>query len=280
MPTLLITGGSGYLGGELARQARDTGAWDVVATYTSNLIQVDGVHAISLDLREQHASAALRQLRPDAIMHTAYVQRGPDLWRISAEGARQIALYAQEVGARLIHMSSDALFDGERETAYTEADMPSPITPYGEAKAAAERFVREASPNALIVRTSLIYGGETPSPHEQFVFDALDGTNDAVFFTDEIRNPIQVGDLASALLELLPNDTQGILHVAGADAISRFEFAQLIARAAGRSPDPLRSGLSAASGVRRPRHVMLDSTQARAMLRTRLRGARAVLGRR
>lgn len=276
MPTLLVTGGSGYLGSELVQQAQQS-QWDVVATYSSNPAAVAGVRSVRLDFRTDNASDVLRDLHPDAIIHTAYVQRGPDIWRASAEGAQQIAQLAHAIGARLIHMSTDALFDGEKATAYVESDRPNPITPYGEAKAAAEQFVAEAYSKALIVRTSLIYGGSTRSPHEQAVFDALDGANDLVFFRDEVRNPIHVRDLAAALLELVPTDQRGVLHIGGADTVSRYEFACLIAGAAGQSPSGLRSGLSATSGMRRPRNVMLNSSQAQALLHTRLRGAREVL---
>ena len=161
--------------------------------------------------------------------------------------------------------------------ATAKADDPSPITPYGEAKAAAERLVAEAHPAALIVRTSLIYGGAQPGPHEQLVLDALAGQADVAFFTDELRCPIAVGDLAAALLEVAPTDRSGRLHIAGADVVSRYEFAQLVAAAHGQDPTRLRAATSATSSVRRPRNCALDSSLARQLLQTRLRGVREVL---
>src|SRR5205085_10785317 len=181
---------------------------------------------------------------------------------------------AHAAGARLIHMSSDALFDGERVGSYSESDDPSPITPYGEAKAVAERLVAEAHPAALIVRTSLIYGGAQPGPHEQLALDALAGRADVAFFTDEMRCPIAVGDLAAALLELAPTDHAGRLHIAGADVVSRYEFAQLVAAAHGHDPARLRAAASATNSMRRPRNCALDSSLARQLLETRLRGVR------
>jgi dTDP-4-dehydrorhamnose reductase len=212
------------------------------------------------------------------LIHTAYRQRGPDLWSTSAEGAGVVARAARRAGVRLIHMSSDALFDGERQGSYTEADDPQPISAYGEAKAAAEQLVAEQDPAALIVRTSLIYGGAEPGPHEQLVYDALAGHADVAFFTDELRCPIAVGDLAAALLELAQLDIKGRLHVAGADVVSRYEFARLVAAADGHDPTGLRAALSISSGGRRPRNCALDSSVAQALLRTRLRGIREVLG--
>lgn len=278
MQTLLITGGSGYLGAELTRRAVASGAWQVIATYTAHPLAIAGAKTVPLDLRDDSAAQVLLdEHRPDVVIHTAYLQRGPDMWAVTAEGAGAVARAARRVGARLIHMSSDALFDGERQGAYTESDPPSPITPYGEAKAAAEQLVAQGHPTALLVRTSLIYGGAEPGQHEQFVLDALAGDEDVTFFTDELRCPIQVGDLAAALLELAPTNVAGTLNIAGSDTISRYEFARLIASAAGRSPDTVRAGSSLALGLRRPRNCVLDITRAQRLLATPLRGVRQVL---
>jgi dTDP-4-dehydrorhamnose reductase len=277
MRRILITGGTGYLGAELLQQAR-VGGWDVGATSFSSLPDDQDVAWMRLDIRDQPAvSRTFDAWRPAVVIHTAYRQRGPDLWSTSAEGAGVVARVAREAGARLIHMSSDALFDGTRAGSYSESDDPSPITPYGEAKAAAERLVAEAHPAALIVRTSLIYGGAQPGPHEQLALDALTGQADVAFFTDELRCPIAVGDLAAALLELAPADQAGRLHIAGADVVSRYEFAQLVASAHGQDPARLRAATSVTSSVGRPRNCALDSSLARRLLRTRLRGVREVL---
>ena len=94
---------------------------------------------------------------------------------------------------------------------------------------------------------------------------------EAVFFIDEIRSPVQVGDLAAALLELAEGTQAGILHVAGADALSRFELARLL------SPHPERVRGAPLGDRPRPRNCALSSARARQLLRTRLRGAREVL---
>ena len=133
--------------------------------------------------------------------------------------------------------------------------------------------MRDALPSALVVRTSLIYGGAEPSRHERVVL----GAADARFFTDELRNPVQVGDLASALLALAASDASGVLHVAGADGVSRYEFARLVAAAAGRDPDALESALASEHPDPRPIDCRLDSSRARARARVELRGVREVL---
>jgi dTDP-4-dehydrorhamnose reductase len=264
---LLITGGSGYLGGELLRRA--PGA---VGTAFSRAGEV------RLDVRDRAAVAALvGPLRPDSVIHTAYAREGADAWSTNVDGAANVAACAEAAGAHLIHVSTDVVFAGDEGRPYTESDPPRPITEYGRSKAAAEEAVAAAHRGAAIVRTSLIYGGAEPSGHEQAALAAAAGRADLAFFTDEIRCPIAVGDLAAALLELAEARFCGILHVAGADAVSRLEFAELVARAGGRDPARLRPSTAAAAPAPRPRDCRLDCSRARQILATRLRGVHEVL---
>jgi dTDP-4-dehydrorhamnose reductase len=278
MPRLLVTGGTGYLGSELIQQAAASG-WELVATAHAGSVRPPQARWITLDLRDAaNAQRQLAALQPDVIIHTAYVQSGPDMHAITALGAGAVAAAARSVGARLIHMSTDVVFDGELGRPYAEDDPQSPISAYGQAKADSERLVAEAHPEALVVRTSLIYGGEVPSKHEQVMLEAADGRAEFAFYSDELRCPIQVGDLAAALLELLSIPVwPRMLHIAGADSVSRIAFARLVAARGGRSTAGLREALSPGIAGGRPRNCALDTARAQALLRTRLRGATEVL---
>jgi dTDP-4-dehydrorhamnose reductase len=255
---MFITGLGGYLGSEIGRRAPAAG-WDVTGIPGS----------AQLDVRDAGAvRAAVEAAAPDVVVHTAYRM---DDASVNVDGTRAVGAAATAAGARLVHLSSDLVFAGREARALTEADAPEPVTDYGASKLEAERV---CPPGALLVRTSLLYGGERPSIHELMAIEAADGERDMAFFTDEVRCPIAVGDLAAAILELTRADVTGPLHVAGADALTRLEFARLVVVRHGRDPDALRGGVG---GPERPKHIALDSSRARALLRGRLRGAREVL---
>jgi len=266
---LLITGASGYLGGELMRRAPRA-----AGTYLT--AELPG--AVHLDVRDAGAVAGVfAELRPEVVIHTAYSERGAEAEAINVAGSRNVARAAADGGARLVHVSTDLVFDGRLGRAYTEDDEPNPILDYGRQKLAAEEAVSAELPQTLVVRTSLIYGGGEPSRHELAVLDAADGRSAMRFFSDELRSPVQVGDLAAALLELASTDAAGLLHVAGADDVSRLEFARLVAASAGREPDRLEGALAAEFTPPRPLDCRLDSSRARARVSVRLRGVREVL---
>jgi dTDP-4-dehydrorhamnose reductase len=272
-PRLLVTGGSGYLGGEVVRRAVDAG-WSAVGTCHCN------PGPVKLDVRDRAAVVALvADRQPDCVIHTAYLQDGPDAWETNVTGAQNVAQAAAAAGARLVHVSTDLVFDGRAGRPYREDDAVEPIIDYGRSKAAAERAVAGADPGAVIVRTSLIYGGEALSGHERRILDVADGRADLAFFTDELRCPVRAGDLARALLALARMPVAGPLHIAGADGVSRYEFARLVAEANGRRGNNLCTALSAEIAPERPRDCRLDCSRAAGLLGGPLPGVRAVLTR-
>jgi dTDP-4-dehydrorhamnose reductase len=208
-----------------------------------------------VDVRDAAAVAEL-VTDADAVVHTAYVQSGEESWTTNVGGSVAVASAARSV--RLIQLSSDLVFDGRRG-AYREEDPPAPVNDYGRSKAEAERRVAVLHPTATIVRTSLLYGGRQPGMQERL---AREGTR---FFVDEIRSPVRVSELATAILELLDVEHAGPLHLAGADAVSRYDFALLL------GADPSRID-AVTTTPDRPRDVSLDCSRARSLLRTRLRG--------
>jgi dTDP-4-dehydrorhamnose reductase len=238
---ILVTGASGHLGSRTAERAAAAG-FSVVGTYFSTPRPTAGVQ---LDIRDRAAVRGLIERdRPDAVVHTA---AGRDEWQVMADGAAHIAAASAQVGARLVHVSSDAVFFG-RSVDYDEIAAPDPVYRYGAAKAAAETAVRGIDPSAAVVRTSLILG-DGHGQHERLTRDLVAGQADGVLFTDMIRKPVHVFDLAEVLLELAVCDYAGILNVAGPDAIRRYDLGVLVARREGLDPARTPAGTMAEAGL-------------------------------
>jgi dTDP-4-dehydrorhamnose reductase len=128
------------------------------------------------------------------------------------------------------------------------------------------------------VRTSVIIG-DVASRQVRLCLDALTGQGDVALFSDEIRCPVSVDDLAAAVLELVESDHAGSINVAGPEMVSRERLGLLVARAYGLDPGRLRTSTIAASGLVRPVEVRLDSSRANTLLTTRLRGVSEFLSR-
>ncbi|XVU23235.1 SDR family oxidoreductase [Actinoplanes sp. CA-054009] len=258
----LIVGASGYLGSEVVRQARAAGH-AVVGTATT----AAGGH-VPVDVTDRKAvHAVVNAVLPRLVVNC--VGHASD-WRVLADGGAAVAAEAAAIGARIVHVSTDALHAG-RPAWYTEADAPTPVSQYGAAKAAAETAVAAISPAAVIVRTSLIAGTDE-SKHVRFALDVTEGRARGTMFSDEIRCPVHVADLAAAILELADSRFSGVINVAGPEAISRADFGRLVARTHNLDESAVPVGLSTEAGMGpRPLDVKLDTSLARSILRTRLR---------
>ncbi|GIF53314.1 dTDP-4-dehydrorhamnose reductase [Asanoa ferruginea] len=271
--TVLVVGGSGYLGGEVCRQAVAAGS-TVVATYRREPGEAPGARWERLDVRDGAAVDRLvTAVRPRMVVNVAYAYAE---WATTATGAAHVAAAAARTGARLVHLSSDAVHGGRPEP-YGDDDDPSPVFAYGAAKAAAETAVRALAPDAAVVRCSLIIGPDARSNQVAQSLRALDPESDLRLFRDEIRTPVGVADLAAAVLELAAGDYAGVLNVAGPEPLSRAELGELVARVHGLDPGRLRTTTVAESGMARAAMIVLDTTRAKEMLKTRLRPAAEVL---
>lgn len=235
---------------------------------------VTGTSSADLDITDRSKVAeVVGRLRPRVIVNAAY---RVDSWSICADGAANVALAAARTGARLVHLSTDALHSG-RPTPYLDDDPPTPVHAYGAAKAAAETAVAALDPSAVLIRTSLIIGDDR-SKQVTLALDLTTGRRPGALFTDEIRCPIAVQDLAAAVLELADSDHAGLLNVAGPEALNRAEMGRLIARSHGLDPARVPTGTIAEGTLGpRPADVRLDITRATTLLTTRLRPASETL---
>jgi dTDP-4-dehydrorhamnose reductase len=284
---VLILGASGFLGPHLVAAARRAG-WRALAAARAP-------HAAS-----QHGGAApdesrawdaetpgalarlLDELRPDALVLAAALARVEACEREPARAARLNAALPEEAarlcqarGLRLVHVSTDLVFGTRPAGArfYREQDPPAPSHVYGRSKAEGEERVLAAYPEALVVRLPLLYGdsGGRALGATDAILAALARGERPALFTDEWRTPLEAGNAAEAVLELVSATACGRLHVAGPARLSRHELglALLVARGVARAEAQarLRAVTRAELGLEaRPADVALDSTRARALL--------------
>lgn len=279
MKRLLITGGSGYVGGWATRIARAD--WNVAATYATNPGSAAGVEWSRLDVRDAAAVGSLvEELRPAAIVHTAAINpgQGDDFVGVNVTGTANVARAAAATGARLIHVSTDVLFDG-RKGSYVEADPPAPLNEYARSKADAETAVARSGAEAVIARTSLVYGWRpTTSRAAQWMIDKVAAGESLRLWADELRCPIWVESLAAALVELAGHDYTGVLHVAGAQSLTRYEFGIALLDFYGVDSSGVMSAASPPDAPR-PLDATMDCSLARRILHTPLPGVGEVLAR-
>jgi dTDP-4-dehydrorhamnose reductase len=182
---------------------------------------------------------------------------------LNAQVAGEVARAAREGGAGLVHLSTDYVFAGDGGAPYSEGDPAEPLSVYGKSKREGELLVLKAHPDALLVRTAWLFGGQGKRPDfvEKILADALAGASLPVV-QDQVGNPTAVGDLARGLVDLLAAGATGVVHLAGSGGVSRAEFAQAILDEAGRPDvdvDPVLSD-SVADRARRPADSRLDTS--------------------
>ncbi|MCB8943222.1 MAG: SDR family oxidoreductase [Ardenticatenaceae bacterium] len=271
MARVLITGGSSFLGQCLVplAQAEHT----VCYTFFSHdpLGMAGGVR---VDVREETAVVSLiHAFQPDVIIHTVGSNRPDDMSAVIVQGTRHVALAAARLGVRLVHISTDAIFDGTAAP-YGETAVPTPVNEYGRAKAEAEAIVRRYE-NHVVVRTSLIYSLKQMDHGTAWMAAALQAGEPVTLFANQVRNPVWVETLSRACLELVGNGYVGVLNVAGRQVLTRAEFALRMLDWWGvLERETLVVGMSDA---RWPLDCRLDVGRATAVLQTPLWGVDEVL---
>jgi len=264
---LFVTGASGFVGRHLVNGPASE-KWEVIAPGSR-----------SLDLRRRDSVLGeIVDWRPDAVIHLAYRR---DDRQVIVDGTRNVAEAAAAARSRLVHVSTDLVFPGG-PVAFSEHDEPHPLVDYGVDKLDAERLVADIAPGAVIVRTSLVYGTERPSPPQIELSKQLRSPARRTamsYFTDEYRCPVHAADLAAALVDLATRrDVAGPLHVTGPEVVSRHDLAVRFARHAGleRQAASIRASTIQESGTVRPGRIELDVSKAE-QLGIRCRPVSAVL---
>jgi len=270
---VLVTGAGGFLGWNLCRTAVED--FNVIGVYHARPVVVKGVQGEKCDITDFRALRELfLRIKPDAVIHAAaeskpdVCQERPDLTKkINVDASLAIAGLCNDLQIPCAFTSSDLVFDGASPP-YKEECALSPISVYGEQKAAAEAGMRDRHGGTVICRMPLMYGDAPPQafsfiqPH---ISSILAGKKLRLFF-DAFRTPVS-GSAAARGLLLALGHTPDILHLGGRERLSRYDFGIKLARALGRPDTPLTAIRQKDVVLRAPRplDVSLDSSKAMAL---------------
>lgn len=255
MKKIIVTGCNGQLGRAVNLQYAGSTEYELVNTDVGELdiTKIDDVMKFA------------REIKPCAIINcAAYTaveacEKEEDLaFRINAVGARNLSIAANETGAKLMHISTDYVFDGNGTRPYKETDPTGPQGAYGRTKLAGEEFVKEFSDRHFILRTAWLYGDG-----KNFVKTMLrlSETNDKVrVVRDQVGSPTSATELAKAVAYLLPTENYGLFHATCEGDCSWAQFTEEIFRLAGKKTvvEAITSKEYGAA-VKRPAYSILDN---------------------
>jgi dTDP-4-dehydrorhamnose reductase len=251
---ILVTGASGFVGFWVAKRLLAAGH-EVVGTHCAQpdrLAALNGVEPAQLELADPvSVRSVFESAGPEVVVHCAAMpdlgpcQQAPELARrCNTQATIELARLTADRRGRFVFLSTDQVFDGEASL-YAEEDEPNPLHVYGQTKLDAEQAVLELQSDAWVIRTALVYG-QSPSGKRsasEQVVNKLRAGEVLRLFTDEYRTPIYIEDAAAAIecCALTPSRAVGskatpgdrMLHIAGPDRVSRYEFGVAVARAAG-----------------------------------------------
>jgi dTDP-4-dehydrorhamnose reductase len=239
---LLVTGARGLLGSAVVRVAASR--YEVTATSRKRPDAPQGTMSVALDLSD---TKALREFvmrcAPEAIIHCAaetgvdFCEDHPDdAVAVNAEVPGILAAAAHRVGATVIFVSTDAVFDGRRG-GYVETDPLAPVGVYARSKALGEQAVAAATSDHVVVRTNLYgWSGTARQSLAEWVLDRLRAGREVPGFTDVVFNPLFTSDLAAFMLTMLERELRGVYHLGATDTITKFEFSRRIATLFGFDP--------------------------------------------
>ena len=223
---ILVTGGSGQLGLALQRQG---GSSQLIALSREDLDITKSAQLAEVLTREQPAVV----INCAAWTDVDGCESNPGkAMEVNGFAVGRLAQEAKNVGAKLVQISTDYVFDGTKNEPYTETDLPNPLSVYGKSKLLGES---SSGSDALVIRTSWLMGPDAPNML-QTILNLLDGCGDLTFVEDQTSCPTFVDDLANGLLQMVEAKASGIFHLTNSRPLSWFHFAQEIAELVGVTP--------------------------------------------
>jgi len=245
---ILIIGGGGQLGTKIVKQARE--AHSLYATYITRKPPLEETRTYQADKTERKdIHGLIRRLEPDVVIDTAAIHNvdycethREEAYLVNVKGTRNIAEACRSLGAKMIFVSTDYIFDGKKGL-YKETDPANPVNYYGQSKLEGEKAVSEACENHVIARTSVIYSWVSASTLQSSSGKSLNfamwltqklGKGELVnIVTDQYNSPTLADSLAETLIKVCEQGVTGLYHIAGKTRINRYDFTLKLANMMG-----------------------------------------------
>jgi dTDP-4-dehydrorhamnose reductase len=229
---IVIFGAGGQLASELER-VLDDGVVCPIAHAELDIRQVDELRSRLSELSPHLVINAAGYVRVDDAEGEAEIAFG-----VNAFAVRHLALTCRDLNIRLVHISTDYVFDGRKNRPYAEDDCPNPLNVYGASKLTGEHFVRSLCPDHLIIRTSGLFGLPRAPRRAENIVERLialaDQDRQVKVVEDQIVSPTSALQLARQMKMVIASGATGVLHLASSDHCSWFEFARAIFELQGR----------------------------------------------
>jgi dTDP-4-dehydrorhamnose reductase len=280
MQRVLITGVSGFLGQHVARMLHVR--HHVIGTYRKHAVTLPGCLTRPLDIEDATSVEGLcRDVHPDVVVHTAVqgdldrCQRDPDeAYRVNVQGTVHVAQAAAAVGARLIYMSTDQVYDGTTGH-YDETSPTLPLMVYGRTKLEGEQRAAAICRDMVILRLALMYGwGSATRPtFIDWLLARLQAGQEVPLWVDQYRTPLYVVQAAEAVDRLLDRpDVRGVFNLGGAERLDRLSFGRMFCQVFGLPTASLKAAEMATTitSTPRPADCSMDSAKISALLGLRL----------
>jgi len=230
-----------------------------------------------LDIREKNSvEKIISKINPECVINCAgnveidLLEKNPTLaYSINAEGAKNVAQISKSHDIRLIHISTDNVFDGVRGK-YREEDSPNPVNVYGKSKEQGEKYVIENSNNFVIVRTNFYGIDQKGRDLISKILKSLKENRPFFGFDDVKFNPLEVSNLSEMINELTKNDFRGLIHLSGNEVISKYQLALRVAQVFGFSTNLIKKGSiqDAHLFAPRPKNTSLSNNKSKSFLKT------------
>ncbi|PYY16428.1 MAG: dTDP-4-dehydrorhamnose reductase [Acidobacteria bacterium] len=226
---IAVIGANGQLGTDVVSAFSKEG--HDVSVLTHSDIELSDLDSVSKQLKTGGADVVVNT----AAMHNVdNCEKDPQrAFAVNAVGARNLSLVANDLGAKLIHVSTDYVFDGAKSTPYEESDAPNPLNVYGNSKLAGEYFVRNTAEKHFVVRTSAIYGKSPCRAKGGLNFIDLmlklsKERSEVRVVDSEVVTPTSTSEIASQIVVLSKSDAYGLYHATAEGSCSWYEFAKEI----------------------------------------------------